>query len=423
MLEEELHRLLDDVGKGLSEIKSRQDELLARADKNDASVIAQVKELQSMREVLEIHKARLDHLDAVLPKGSKVYIGENRPADESRREARREFGRFIVDLMNFRMRGVTKGLSETFKRSQIEGSDPAGGFLVPEEQGREIISIMERYGVARRVLRTIPMRRQVLRLPTNSDLPDVYWDTELIPPGELVAPAESSVTFARPEAEAHRLIGIDTVSMEIEDDADLTDGIVDYLIERFGIAMSKEEDYQAFVSPGTGTEPFTGLLHVPGIAQVVGGAGENTFETMLLAAGAAGYDYLISTMDAADEDAAESGTWIFSNSILNVIRKIKDSNNMPLFHQMAAGAPDTLLGRPYIRSRVMPKTTDAVQSDTPFILFGNFQFHIMGLRNDIRVDISQHAAFKEAGLVLRIMERLAFKNALTAPFARMRTAV
>jgi len=424
-MEKQLNQLIDLVGKGMDDTKSKLETFETRVktleeSKADQVTISQYKEvcdsLKSQGETLEQMNERLHNLDSILEGGDKRYVPIVKAENEAQKTIREEFARMVLDQASIYRHTGTRFNSEFFKRAQIESQTGDGGHLMPVEYRAEIIRIVEQYGLARRLCRVVPMRHKEWEAPTNSDLPAVYWDTELSTV-ELSAPSESKVTFLKPKITAHKLIAIDTLSIELDEDA--IPDIANFVFDLFAIAVAKEEDYQFLTSPGTGTEPFTGLLYKLGITDVTGAA--NTYAGCLRATGdTGGYNKLIDVMDAADEITADTGVWVFSNSILNGIRQVKDLNEMPLFATMEEGM---LFGRPYYRSRVMPKMKDSgSQASKPFILFGDFRYHLMGDRMAMSLDTSPHAAFKEAGIVLRVIERIGFETYLTTPFSRLVTS-
>lgn len=426
---EQITKLLDSVAQNQDANKAKLEAIEQRMESGETGLEEIRTNAQKQKEVIDLVEERLRNLDSMLEQGSKFYKSINPDPSAAAQAAREAFARNVLDIAAVSMHQKPRFGGEIFL-SQTEATaiapdsgDQLGGFLVPDEQRAEIIRVVERYGVARRLCRVFPMAGKTLRLPTNSDLPEVYWDTQIGtgPPNtkELFAPPESKITFLRPEMTAHKLIAIDTLSIEVDQDS--IPPLASFLVDVFGIAVAKEEDFQCLVSDGLANEPFTGILNVANIPAVTGSA--NTFLATLQATGATGgYNKLLAVMDAADEDASEFGTWVFSNSILNGIRQVKDLDEQPLFGQMTGGAPNTLFGRPYLRSRIMPKISDAVQASKPFIIFGNFDYHIMGDRMRLSIDVSPHAAFKEAGLVMRVMERIAFQTALVSPFAILKAA-
>jgi HK97 family phage major capsid protein len=423
---EQLHKLIELVEKNMDENKNNSAKIEKRIADLESGIgaapsVDEFKEaqvaLKKQGETIALVEERLRNLDAALPVGDKIYQSIVPDKTEKSKKVRDDIARMILDtaaIINH-----SKPRFSDFFRAQVEGTAADGGYVMPTEYRAEIIRIVEQYGIARRLCRVIPMNHKDWTIPTNSDLPAVYWDTELVGV-ELNAPSESKVTFAKPTMTAHKLIAIDTLSIEVDEDS--IPSIRDFVIDVFGIAIAKEEDYQMLTSPGTGTEPFTGLMALSGITEVTGAA--NTYAGTLQATGATGgYNKLIETMDAVDEAVSETAVWIGSNSVLNGIRQVKDLNEQPLYGQMAAGPPNSLFGRPYVRSRVMPKVKDGgSQASTAFLLYGDPSYHILGDRMSLTVDVSPHAAFKEAGIVLRVMERLGYCTTLKTPFARLKTS-
>lgn len=393
----------------------------ATANSADAGVTEVKATLEATKASLKEHEDRLRALDAALPKGEKVYKALV-PSDGTQRtqEVRQELCKYILDIASFQRDGRARFNCDTWQRQQTEGTTTEGGFLVPEEQLAEVVRVVQNVGLARRLLRVIKMNKREMRIPTNSAGPNVYWQS-----AELVAPSQSGVTFARPALVTRRLIAWDLFSLEVEEDA--VPDIMDFVIDLFAEAVAKEEDRQAFVSDGTGSEPFTGLLYVASIAEVTGETGDNSYDEVLTDATA--YNKLIDVLNAADENVQRNGVWVMSQSVANLVRKVKDNEGRPLWLEMVGNAgsmpnanPGTIFGRPYFTSFALPKVSDVAQDDKPFILYGDMKYHAMGDRREMTVDTSTHAAFKEAGVILRVTERVAFTNLLTGPFARLRTA-
>lgn len=422
---ENLHKLIERVDASLDTVKGsleRLDGIEAKAEKATtdntevrATLVETATQLKEVRE-------RLDRMDELLPKGGKIYQPLVAVNSEHDQEVRTELGKFVYDVLYTKAGRKAPFNCDTWQRQQTEGTLGEGGYLVVEEQLNSVVRIIQNVGLARRLLRVIPMNKQKMRIPTNSAGPNVFWQGS-----ELAVVSQSGVTFARPELATRRLIAWDLFSMEVEDDA--SPDIMNFVIDIFAEAVAKEEDRQAFVSDGTGGEPFTGLLYVSSIAEVTGETGDDTYTEVLEDATA--YDKILDTMNAADENLQLNGSWVMSRSVANLFRKVKDGEQRPLWTEMVAGNtngsmangnPGTIFGRPYYTSFALPKTSDVSQAAKPFVLFGDYRYHAMGDRKQLAVDTSTHAAFKEAGVILRVTERVAFTNLLTGPFARLKTA-
>lgn len=424
--QEQLHKFMDLVEKHIDQNRSSIVEMNKRLDGLNGK--ADVDEIQVMRdsmvkynETLAEHRSRLDNLDKALPTGSKVYQSVVPSQTARDMECRKEIAKMILDNICIRRNEGPRFGSEYFSRTQIENTLADGGYLFNEEFRGVIMRVAEQYGVARQLCRIIPMSAKEWVVPTNSDLPTVTWDTQLAGGvKELIAPSQTKATFSQGTMTAHKLIAIDTISVELSQDS--IPDIMGFILDLFAIAIAKEEDYQCFISDGSGTQPFTGLLKLGGITEIVGA--DNTYLGCLKSTDddQGGYASLVRTYDAVDESTANTGTWVMSNSILNGMRTVRDTVGQPLFQGISGVANAEAFGRPIVRSRVFPKMKDGgSQASSPFLLFGDFQYQLMGDRMQLSFDASPHAAFKEAGTVLRVMERVAFMNLFTSPFARFVT--
>jgi len=427
---EQLHKLIEVTEKVVDQNEGNIRKLTERLDGVDGELKTTLGEVRTALEKnvedVKTMQERLHELDKVLPKGDKVYraVTESEESN-SERAAREEFGNIIMDSVLIARRGRPKyslyGRQQTIY-DQVSASGDEGGLLVDGEYMPSITRVMQKFGVARQLFKRIPMNSNKMRIPTNATLPTVYWDSQLAE-RELTAPSQSGVTVGRPEMEAHKLIGIDTMSIEVMQDA--VPLIRDFVVDMFLLAMAKEEDRTALVANGADSgEPFSdgGILRLSGVGSVTGSAQSYLASLQDDSSTAGGYAKLLALMDAADESAAETGTFVFSNSILNAIRQVKDTTGVPLWGQMVGSAPNTIFGRPFVRASVMPKQSDASQADKPFMIYGDFNYAFMGDRQQLRIDSSEDAAFKEYGVVLRVAERVAFKVPLKTPFAVMKTA-
>lgn len=430
-----LHQLIEKVEKHLDlnettrvATEAKIAELAGKVDPAVGELTTLRDSLGTQRDALNEMKGRLDAMDKALPRGEKVYaVGkDDKQADA---EAREQFARTIMDaalMSKGRHPRFNSFLSRDQTITDVPGNSSAdidtyGGVLVPVEQTFAVYRIAEQYGTARQLLKRVPMRSKTQTLPTNSVLPTVYWDTEIPTANqdlELAAPTASQVTFGKKTLTAHKLIAIDTLSIELVEDS--VPNVAAFIGDLFGIAIAKEEDYMAFNTQGLSNKPFTGLLQTGSVGNVNAAAGSDTYEKALLTDD--GYANLISMLDAVDENVQDRGKWLMSNSIVNTCRKVRDGQNRPLFGEMMSANPQTLFGYPYVRSAVMPKVSGAAQASKPFIIFGDFSNFLMGDRQQLAIDVSPHAAFKEAGLVMRVMERVAFTVVFPSAFATLTTA-
>lgn len=383
------------------------DELKAQTEALTAAQASHLEALESAKQNYATLRTWADEQDRRKPVGQKTYdpMAGRATADVAVRD---EFARWCLDIASFRIDGAARGFSESFKRTQSEGSTSGGGYLVHPEQAQFVTQLIEKYGAARRLCRAFPMQKNEMRVPTLVTRPTVYW------PGESTAPNQSAVAFGRPAITAKKLVAIDSMSLEVDEDA--VPMLRDFIPDVFAIAVAKEEDKQAFVGDTGNSDPFDGLLKISGVQELVLANGQDTYAEIT-------YDDLISTMNTVSAHALLNANckWLMSTSMALALRKVKDSQNRPLWGDMSQGDPNTLFGFPIVRSEVMPATSDVSQADKPFLLFGDFSFHAMGIRNDLAVDFSRDVEFKEAAIVMRVMERIGFQLLIGTAIARVKT--
>lgn len=301
-----------------------------------------------------------------------------------------------------------------------EGSDSAGGFLVPEEFRSEVWRIANDYGLARKLCTKMPMKRDVLNIPTLTTSVSVYW------PGEGAAGTESNPVFGRTRLEAKTCVGLTVLSNELLEDADAD--IITYLAEIFAEALAGEEDNQLF--NGTGS-PFTGILQNSSVNIVTMATGQDTFAEVL----AGDLRDLISQIKAT----ALPGAGYFMHRLTwGIVQKIQNNSNYVVALQNPMITPasaaeinpnllpvGTIWGYPVYLSDQIVSTTAV---STKFIVFGNLRYAWFGDRKQMTMKISDSATvgsnnvFAENESAVRFTERVAIAVGLPTAFAVLKTA-
>ncbi|GEM_PF-1762652 len=300
---------------------------------------------------------------------------------------------------------------------QVEGTNSAGGYLVPPEFYADVLFLLNQYGFARKYCAQIQMNSNVLNVSTLTGTPTVSWVSE-----NAVIPA-SKGTFGRLVLTAQKLAAIYPVSNELLLDANID--VYTTILRIFAEVFSQQEDMQVF--SGTGT-PFTGILQASGTALTyLGGSstsGKVHFPDITL-------DDLITLVQSIGP-AQQRGACLFMemNTLSDLARK-KDSNNRYLWDITHSDAPAltnanglsatglTFRGFPVVSlpNGVMINGYDAsAHPSTPFVAFGNLQSAgaWLGTRGGMELRISYDAtsdtvnAFTNDLQLLRMTERIAF---------------
>lgn len=290
-----------------------------------------------------------------------------------------------------------------WRANQEVSTDSKGGYLVPTPLYPEVLRIVQEFGVAREICRTLPMTRLELDITRKNAGPVMSW------PEEGVAPSTTGATFGIVRLQCKLMMALDEITLQMNDDSAID--LASYLIDVFGEAVSEEEDKQAFNS----TAPFTGLCQNTdvGIQRIASTAA--TFRGNLE------YDDFVNLMSKPDKNVRARGMFLFSSDIFADILKIRDEQGRPLWNTaLGDNAPATILGRPYRISHVMPGWDDD-GINKPIAAYGDFRRYLLGDRRTMTIDFSQHAAWNTAAESMRVLERIAFACGIPAAFALLKS--
>lgn len=284
-------------------------------------------------------------------------------------------------------------------RSQVEGTNEAGGFLVPHEFGNDMIDLREKFGVFRRNVKVVPMISDSKSVPRRKSGLKVY----VI--GEGKGATESKKGWDRVGLTAKKIGVLARYSSEIAEDALVSIG--DDLASEMAYAISIWEDEVGFTGNGSldhariiGVAPrILGLdNNVANIAGAVVASG-NTFDEFVL------NDFLKVTGRLPEYAEQGEVKWYCSKLFwATVMQRIKLAANGNAVPDIEAAGKRTFLGYPVEVTQTMPKT-DA--NSQVACLFGNLRLAAMlGDRRATTIATSEHVNFEEEEFVIRATERL-----------------
>lgn len=248
-------------------------------------------------------------------------------------------------------------------RAQGVGTGGAGGFTVPQGFSNELEKKLKAFGGMRQAARLFPT-------PQGNDIPwPVVDDTANV--GELlaenVAAAAQDVTFTQVILKAYKYSSkIVLVSMELLQDSffDIGDILAGLLAERIGRITNTH------FTTGTGSGQPEGVVTSAPQGRV-GTTGQTT--TVI-------YDDLVELEHSIDPLYRPGSQWMMADSSLKVIKKLKDTQNRPLWlaginSSIQPGTPsfDSILGYPYSINQDVP----VMAANAKSILFGNFSRYIV----------------------------------------------
>ncbi|QGG47345.1 phage major capsid protein [Heliorestis convoluta] len=233
------------------------------------------------------------------------------------------------------------------------GQDSEGGYLVPDEYERQLISALEEANVLRQLCHVISTSHGDRKIPVVASQGTAAWMDEAGPF------TESDDTFSQVSLSAYKVGTMLKVSDELLQDAffDLENYIADEFARRIGAA-----EEEAFLL-GNGQNKPTGLLHNTGGAPIGVKAASATAITM---------DEIIDLYHSLPAPYRKKATFVLNDSTIKKIRKLKDGQGQYLWQpSVTAGTPDTILNRPVVTSQFMPEGGAGQKT----ILFGDFSYY------------------------------------------------
>ena len=237
-----------------------------------------------------------------------------------------------------------------------EGTDADGGYLVPEDFERNIVTALEEENVIRSLAKVITTQHE-RKIPVATGHSTAQWTAE------NDAYTESNPTFGQKQIDAFKLTDLCRVSVELLQDSAFD--IEDYLMKEFARAFGIAEE-QAFCV-GTGVNQPTGIFTANG-GQVGVTAASSTAITA---------DELISLVYSLKAPYRRNAKFLLNDATISIIRKLKDNNGAYLWQpSVQAGQPDRLLGYEIYTSPYVPTAAAGALA----IAFGDFKNYWIGDR-------------------------------------------
>ena len=237
-----------------------------------------------------------------------------------------------------------------------ESVDQDGGYIVPEEFERDIVTGLDSANVIRSIAKVITTHND-RKIPIAVGHSAAAWTAE------NGAYTESNPTFGQKEIDAHKLTDLIRVSVELLQDAAFP--LEQYIANEFARAFGIAEE-QAFCV-GTGSGQPTGIFTENGGQCQITAAASNAITA----------DELINLIYTLKAPYRRNAKFLMNDATIPYIRRLKDGNGVYLWQpSLQAGEPDKLLGYDLYTSPYAP--TMAAGAFT--IAFGDFKNYWIGDR-------------------------------------------
>ena len=284
------------------------------------------------------------------------------------------------------------------KKDLDTSTTSSGAELIPEYFGNEVIRIAGKYGVARSNSRVIALPGKIFNLPGFGNVTAYRTD-------EKSAYTASGLSTDQVTFTAKKLTALVIATREAIEDANVD--ILKWIALLAGEAIAKKEDQWAFLGLGSGE----GIFQTTGVPELTLSTGNTAFENV-------DFDDLLSALELVDDNVVDELKWIGSFSVFNKLRGKKDSNGQYIFQNPGAGMPNTIWGLRYLKSTVMPKTSDSTQAGTTFMGAYDPKYLMIGDRRKLELEFSKEATvtssngsttinlFEKDYVAIKVSERL-----------------
>jgi HK97 family phage major capsid protein len=351
----------------------------------------------------------------------KDLVAEEKIVEKDENGKFKTFGDFLSSVAKIRRFGVpdnrltfktergdlvTPGVDVRGKATLVEGTDSAGGFLVPEEYRAQLQEIGIEQAIVRRANPFIvPMRNDTLSYPIVNDTTHAssvhggviaYWTKE----GAIGT--ESEPSFGLIKLTANKLSGYTKVSNELL--ADSAVALEPLLRRQFGEAWAWFEDL-AFLR-GTGSGQPLGVYNAACMVSVTRQDTDNVLMRDVI--------NLYSRMLPGSRDRA---VWLLNHEVLPELMFANAANTVTnaygaqqmFMYNLVDPIAKTILGRPYFVTEKLPGLGDA--GDLMFCDFGSY---LIGERSPITIDMSDQVYWSTDYIAYKFTERIDGQPTLTA---------
>lgn len=310
-----------------------------------------------------------DRLDRLVSEKQQIETAVRRPPHGGG-EDRAQLGPAAIQhksqFLQFLRKGQDQGLAEIERKALSVGSDPDGGYLVPQEMSERIVKRVEQMSPFRTLATSVQISTEAMEGLRDIDEAGAGWTTETGARSETTSPSLGkwripvAEMYAEPRATQTFL---DDAAVDV--DAWLSAKIAD----RFA-----RLENAAFIG-GDGIAKPRGFASYPTQATPDAARAWGVFEHVATGANGAfaasdPADVLFDAIEAMKPGYLAGASWIARRQVIAAIRKMKASDGSFLWQPgLQQGQPPTLLDVPVATDEDMP----ALATGSLSLALGNFR--------------------------------------------------
>lgn len=352
--EAEITAAMDDFMQAFTEFRATNDERLHEIERKMSADILTEEKLTRLNDAVEQNQKRMDQLSL---KAARAPRGFGAPQSSAASlEHKTAFDGYV-------RAGETNGLRALEQKSLSVGSDPDGGYLVPEETENAVMQSLKTVSPIRAIAGNRQVSGTVYKKPFSISGPGTGWVGETAARPETTSPTLAELSFPTME-----LYAMPAATSTLLDDSAVN--IDEWLGEEVRTAFAAQET-TAFVTSDGVNKP-KGFLDYTAVAEGSWSWGNTGY----IATGVDGdfaasdqSDQLIDLIYTLKSAYRANARWVMNRSVQAEIRKFKDADGNYIWQPAPrAGEAPSLLGYPVTEVEDMP----AIGSDSLSIAFGDF---------------------------------------------------
>jgi HK97 family phage major capsid protein len=346
---------VESLNQSFSEFKSAHDECHKKIEnKGNADMIMEEK----------LSKIERD-MDQAQDRLNRIEIARKRP-HVAIEEPAHEISEHKSAFLSYVTKGDESQLLNIEAKSLSVGSDPDGGYLVPDILNLDIEKDLRQSSIMRRLARVIQISTDAVELLVSEGDAEAGWVAETDPRHETGTPKLSKLKIP-----VHELFAKPRATQKLLDDSKVD--VENWLSKKIAAKMAQLENV-AFIK-GDGANKPTGILKYeldfngPSKGKLHGfKIGKKGAFLDVRAAG----DILIDMINSMKPGLLNGCVWLMSRAAHGELRKLKDANGNYLWQPgLEEDARPRLLGYPVEISDDMPGL--AKDEATSAVIFGNFK--------------------------------------------------
>lgn len=287
-------------------------------------------------------------------------------------------------------------LTKLLDYQESTGSD--GGFLVPEEFRAELLRVSLETSIVRPRARVVPMSSLTLRFPaidSTSNVSSVFGGIIVYRTEEGAELAESAASFGSIKLEATKQTALAHVTNELVNDA--AGGFAMYIETMFPEAIAFFEDIDFLSGSGAGA-PLGALAAANEALVLVTKETGQAADTIV-------WQNVLKMYARMLPSSLQRAVWIASPDTFVELATMAlevGTGGSAVWLTDGTGTPVlTLLGRPVIMSEKAPAVL-GTQGDLSFVDFG---YYLIGDRQQMSVESSEHVKFTSDKTTFRVIQR------------------